>query len=52
MKKEFVTYSEAFKMQVAEEIRQGKFASILQAQKAYGIRGMNTIQNMDQKIWR
>jgi hypothetical protein len=31
MKKEFVTNSEAFKMQVVEEIRQGKFASMLQA---------------------
>jgi transposase-like protein len=44
MKKEFVTYSEAFKMQVVKEISQGKFASILQAQKTYGICGMNTIQ--------
>ena len=44
MKKEFVTYSEAFKMQVVEEMRQGKFASMLQAQKAYGICGGNTIQ--------
>ena len=34
MKKEFITYSEAFKMQVVEEIRQGKYASMLQAQKA------------------
>jgi hypothetical protein len=37
MKKEFVTYSEAFKMQVVKDIRQGKFVSVLQAQKAYGI---------------
>ena len=44
MRKEFITYSEAFKMQVVEEIRQGKFTSVLQAQKAYGIRGMSTIQ--------
>ena len=44
MRKEFITYSEAFKMQVVEEIRQGKFVSVLQAQKAYGICGMNTIQ--------
>jgi len=29
MKKEFITYSEAFKMQVVEEIRQGKYASML-----------------------
>jgi transposase-like protein len=49
MKKEFVTYSEAFKLQVVEEIRQGKFASTLQAQKAYGICGMNTIKNWIKK---
>jgi transposase-like protein len=44
MQKENVTYSEAFKLQVVQEISQGKFASMLQAQKAYGIRGMTTIQ--------
>ena len=49
MRKEFITYSEAFKMQVVEEIRQGKFATILQAQKAYGICGMNTIRNWIKK---
>ena len=49
MKKEFVTYSEAFKMQVVEEIGKGKFTSMLQAQKAYGIRGMNTIQKWIKK---
>jgi transposase len=49
MKKEFITYSEAFKMQVVEEISQGKFATILQAQKAYGICGMNTIRNWIKK---
>jgi len=49
MRKEFITYSEAFKMQVVEEIRQVKFASILQAQKAYGICGMNTIRTWIKK---
>jgi len=49
MKKEFITYSEAFKMQVVEEIRQGKFDSILQAQKAYGICGAATLQNWVKK---
>ena len=44
MRKEFVTYSEAFKMQVVEEIRQGKYANIFQAQKACGICGTNTVQ--------
>jgi transposase-like protein len=49
MKKEFITYSEAFKMQVVKEIRQGKFASILQAQKTYGVRGRTTIQKWIKK---
>jgi hypothetical protein len=31
-------------MQVVEEIKQGKFATILQAQKVYGICGATTIQ--------
>jgi transposase-like protein len=44
MKKEIVTYSEAFKMQVVKEIGQGTFATIPQAQKAYGICGTATIQ--------
>jgi transposase-like protein len=44
MKKEYVTYSEAFKMQVVKEISQGKFATIMQARKAYGICGEATIQ--------
>ena len=49
MRKEFITYSEAFKMQVVEEIRQGKFTAVLQAQKAYGICGMSTIQKWIKK---
>ena len=49
MKKEFVTYSEAFKMQVVEEISQGKFTTISQVQKAYGICGMATIQQWIKK---
>ena len=49
MRKEFITYSEAFKMQVVEEIRQGKFVTMLQAQKAYGIRGANTIKQWVKK---
>ena len=44
MKKEFIRYSEAFKMQVVEEFGQGKFATISQARKAYGICGKATIQ--------
>jgi len=52
MKKEFITYSEAFKMQVVAEIAQGKFASILHAQKAYGICGGNTINQWVKKYGR
>jgi len=50
--KEFITYSEAFKMQVVEEIGRGKFVNILQAQKAYGIRGMSTIKQWIKKYGR
>jgi transposase-like protein len=49
MKKEIVTYSEAFKMQVVKEIGQGKFATISQAQKAYGICGKTTVQKWIKK---
>ena len=49
MKKEIISYSEAFKMQVVEEISRGKFATILQAQKAYGICGQTTIQKWIKK---
>ena len=52
MKKELITYSEAFKMQVVQEISQGKFASMMQAQKAYAICGMNTIRNWIKKYGR
>ena len=52
MKNGFVTYSEAFKMEIVEEIRQGKFATITQAQKAYGICGMSTIQQWIKKYGR
>jgi transposase-like protein len=52
MKKEFVTYSEAFKLQVVEGIAQGKFATITQAQRAYGIRGTTTVQQWVKKYGR
>ncbi len=44
MKRGTVSYSEAFKQQVVEQMSSGKFASISEAQRAYGIRGMTTIQ--------
>jgi transposase-like protein len=52
MKNGFVTYSEAFKLQVVEELSQGKFGTIWQARKAYGIYGMSTIQNWVKKYGR
>ena len=52
MRKEYITYSEAFKLQVVEEIRQGQFASIFQAQKAYSICGMATIRKWIKKYGR
>jgi transposase-like protein len=39
-----VQYSEAFKLQVLGELSDGKFPSIEATRRAYGIRGMSTIQ--------
>jgi transposase-like protein len=39
-----VRYSEAFKLQVLRELREGKFPSIEAARRAYGIGGTVTIQ--------
>jgi transposase-like protein len=44
-----VTYSEAFKRQVIEELERGKFASIYEASRAYGIKGSITINRWVQK---
>jgi transposase-like protein len=52
MKEETVTYSEAFKMRVVEELGSGKFGSMAQAQKAYGIRGNETIPGWLKKYGR
>jgi len=52
MERKFVSYSEAFKMQIVEEIGQGKFATISHAQKAYGICGSVTIQKWIKKYGR
>ena len=52
MKREIISYSEAFKMQVVEEISKGKFATICEAQKTYGICGGNTIQQWVKKYGR
>jgi transposase-like protein len=52
MKKEYVSYSEAFKMQVVSEISGGKFATIEKVRKSYGIRGTATIQKWIKKYGR
>ena len=39
-------------MRVVEEIGQGKFVTMFQAQKAYGIRGMTTIKQWIKKYGR
>jgi transposase-like protein len=44
-----VIYSEAFRRQVVEEIERGKFASIYEANRAYGIKGNATINRWVQK---
>jgi len=44
MKTETIRYSEAFKRQVVEELESGKFRSICEANRAYNIRGADTLQ--------
>ncbi len=41
--KRTIRYSEAFKLQVIRELEEGRFATPLQAQRAYGIRGAGTV---------
>lgn len=43
MGKRVVRYSEAFKRNVVRELESGKFATMAEARRAYGIRGMETI---------
>ena len=45
MGRSVVRYSEAFKRQVVDELERGKFASIGEVNKAYGIRGNETVSN-------
>lgn len=42
--KSVIRYSEAFKLQVLRELEEGKFANRTSAAKAYGIRGLATIE--------
>jgi transposase len=41
--KSIVRYSEAFKLQVIRELESGRFTSICEASRAYGIKGAMTV---------
>jgi transposase-like protein len=43
MGRTIVRYSEAFKRQVVGELERGKFVSVFEANKVYGIRGSSTV---------
>lgn len=43
MQKRVIRYSEAFKRQVVDEIERGKFATVMAAQRGYGIKGSGTV---------
>lgn len=47
-----VRYSEAFQRQVVEEIARGKFKSLRRAQRAYGIKGNETVGRWVRKFGR
>ena len=40
-----VRYSEAFKLQVVDELERGRFGSPFEAARAYGIRGDHTVRH-------
>lgn len=44
-----VRYSEAFKRQVVDELERGKFSSIFEISKVYGIRGNTTVSKWVRK---
>ncbi len=44
MSKQVIRYSEAFKMQVVEDVEKGKYSSVGAASRAYGIRGVATVK--------
>lgn len=49
MGRSFIRYSEAFKRKVVSELESGKFKSISEANRAYGIRGWPTISKWVRK---
>jgi transposase len=52
MVRTLIRYSEAFKLQVVDELERGKLSSIEAARRAYDIRGANTISNWIRKYGR
>lgn len=49
MGRSVVRYSEAFKRQVVDELGRGRFASICEVNKVYGIRGNTTVSKWIRK---
>ena len=49
MGRSYVRYSEAFKRQVVAELEEGKFSSIGEAKRVYGIRGGATVSQWIRK---
>ena len=52
MGRSYVRYSEAFKRQVVAELEDGKFSSIGEANRVYGIRGAATVAQWIRKYGR
>ncbi|MEN6500455.1 MAG: transposase [Rectinema sp.] len=48
----FVRYSEAFKLQVVNELESGRLSGISEANRRYGIRGQQTVVNWLRKYGR
>jgi transposase len=48
--KAVVRYSEAFKIQVVRELEEGRFESVLAAQRAYGVKGAQTVANWMRRL--
>ncbi len=52
MRRSYVRYSEAFKRQVVAELEDGKYSSIGEANRVYGIRGAATVPQWIRKYGR
>lgn len=52
MKQTVIRYSEAFKRQVVEELEGGRYRSVEEVRKKYGIGGGDTVQKWVKKYGR